>query len=157
ALKNNKALVVYLSMGFGNPYGDDWNADIVFKWVKELDKRGIKILSLSDTIGVSNPTTISYIFKNLIPEFSHLNLGAHLHTQPHNWREKVHAAYESGCRRFDGALKGYGGCPMARDELTGNMPTENMVFYFEEREEDLQLNKDHLLTSMVVAANTFPS
>lgn len=155
--QSKKQLVVYLSMGFGNPYGDDWNAEIVYKWVKRLSEMGVGILSLSDTIGVSNPKTIAYLFSNLIPEFEEVTIGAHLHTQPHNWKEKVHAAYLAGCRRFDGALKGYGGCPMAKDELTGNMATENMIYYFEDAGEKLNLKKEHLLSSMVLASETFPN
>lgn len=153
---SNKELVIYLSMGFGNPYGDDWNVDIVQHWTKRLIDMGIKIVSLSDTIGVSEPKTIAYLYSNLIPQFPDISIGAHLHTQAHNWREKVHAAYQSGCRRFDGALKGYGGCPMAKDELTGNMAMENMVFYFEEHGEELNLNKNQLLNSLVMAAEVFP-
>jgi len=127
---NKKKLVIYISMGFGNPYGDEWNFEIVQKWVDELVKLGIRIFSLSDTIGVSNPETIRYLFSNLIPAYPDIEFGAHLHTQPHNWKEKVEAGFESGCKRFDGALRGYGGCPMAKDELTGNMPTEKLVSYF---------------------------
>jgi hydroxymethylglutaryl-CoA lyase len=129
---NQRKLVVYLSMGFGNPYGDPWNVEIVQGWVDHLAEMGIKIMALSDTIGVSNPENISYLFSNLIPPYPDVEFGAHLHTQPHNWREKIESAYQSGCRRFDAAMKGYGGCPMAKDELTGNMPTENMVSYFDE-------------------------
>ena len=155
-VRSKKELVVYLSMGFGNPYGDDWNVDIVHRWSDRLVAMGIKILSLSDTIGVSKPETINYLYSNLIPEFPNTIIGAHLHTQPHNWREKVHAAYESGCRRFDGALKGFGGCPMAKDDLTGNMAMENMVFYFEEKGEDLGLDKNNLLQSLYLAGEVFP-
>ena len=126
----NKTLVVYISMGFGNPYGDDWNAEIAMHWVNEMDKIGVKILSLSDTIGIANPDSISYMFSNLIPAFKHIEFGAHLHTTPETWEEKVQAAYSSGCNRFDGAIKGFGGCPMAADTLTGNMPTEKMLEYF---------------------------
>jgi hydroxymethylglutaryl-CoA lyase len=129
---NQRKLVVYLSMGFGNPYGDPWNVEIVQGWVDHLAEMGIKIMALSDTIGVSNPENISYLFSNLIPPYPDVEFGAHLHTQPHNWREKIESAYQSGCRRFDAAMKGYGGCPMAKDELTGNMPTEHMVSYFDE-------------------------
>lgn len=131
-LANNRKLVVYLSMGFGNPYGDPWNVEIVQHWVNHLADMHIKIMALSDTIGVSNPENISYLFSNLIPPYPDVEFGAHLHTQPHNWQEKIEAAYTSGCRRFDSAMKGYGGCPMAKDELTGNMPTENMVSYFDQ-------------------------
>lgn len=130
ATKHNKEVVTYLSMGFGNPYGDPWNVDIVSKWVKQLATMGVQILSLSDTVGASTPETISYLFSNLIPEFPNIEFGAHLHTTPTSWREKIEAAYNSGCRRFDGAIQGFGGCPMAKDELTGNMPTEKMFSYF---------------------------
>lgn len=152
----NKKMVVYISMGFGNPYGDEWSAEIVQKWVQRLAELDIKIFSLSDTIGVSNPASISYLFGNLIPKYPDLTFGAHLHTQPHNWKEKVVAAFENGCVRFDGAIKGYGGCPMAKDDLTGNMPTEQMVYYFEE--ENLQTNIDLAAfgKSMLMAADVFP-
>lgn len=139
---SGKELVVYISMGFGNPYNDEWNVAVVQKWVDQLADMGVRILSLSDTIGVANPDTISYLFKNLIPPYPDVEFGAHLHTQPHNWREKVEAAYQNGCRRFDGAIRGYGGCPMAKDDLTGNMPTERMLEYFEEQGEILGLNID---------------
>ncbi len=129
---NNRKLVIYLSMGFGNPYGDPWNVEIVQHWVNFLADMDIKIMALSDTVGVSNPENINYLFANLIPPYPDVEFGAHLHTQPHNWREKIEAAFLSGCRRFDSAMKGYGGCPMAKDELTGNMPTENLFSYFEE-------------------------
>ncbi len=128
--KNNKEVVAYLSMGFGNPYGDPWNVDIVGEWTEKLASMGVKILSLSDTVGSSTPEIISYLFSNLIPKYPHIEFGAHLHTTPTAWFEKVDAAYNSGCRRFDGAIQGFGGCPMAKDELTGNMPTEKMLSYF---------------------------
>ncbi len=155
-LANNKTLVVYISMGFGNPYGDDWNVEIVQGWVDQLVDLGIEILSLSDTIGVSTPQTISYLFGNLVPPYPEVQIGAHLHTQPHNWREKVESAYTNGCRRFDGAIKGFGGCPMAKDDLTGNMATENMIFYFEELGKQLDLNKDAFLNAMMMANDVFP-
>lgn len=129
---NNKKLVIYLSMGFGNPYGDPWNVEIVQQWVNHLAEMEIRIMALSDTIGVSNPENITYLFSNLIPPYPDVEFGAHLHTQPHNWKEKIEAAYKSGCRRFDAAMKGFGGCPMAKDELTGNMPTENLFRFFQE-------------------------
>ena len=130
AEKNNKQVVAYLSMGFGNPYGDPWNVEIVGEWTEKLYKMGVKILSLSDTIGSSTPKIINYLFSNLIPNYPKIEFGAHLHTTPDKWHEKVDAAYKSGCNRFDGAIKGYGGCPMAKDELTGNMPTEKLLSYF---------------------------
>lgn len=133
ANRNNKKVVAYLSMGFGNPYGDPWNVDIVGKWTERLSQMGVKILSLSDTIGSSTPDVIDYLFSSLIPSYPEIEFGAHLHTTPDTWHEKVDAAYKAGCNRFDGAIKGYGGCPMAKDELTGNMPTEKLISYFTEQ------------------------
>ncbi|WP_335966635.1 hydroxymethylglutaryl-CoA lyase [Galbibacter sp. PAP.153] len=129
ATKSGKEVVAYLSMGFGNPYGDPWNVEIVGKWTEKLASMGIKILSLSDTVGSSTPETIHYLFSNLIPRYPKIEFGAHLHTTPQSWHEKVNAAYNAGCRRFDGAIQGFGGCPMAADELTGNMPTEKLLSY----------------------------
>jgi hydroxymethylglutaryl-CoA lyase len=131
--KSNKEVVVYISMGFGNPYGDPWNVDIVGEWTQRLSKMGVKILSLSDTIGSSDEENITYLFSNLIPSYPDIEFGAHLHTTPSTWFEKIDAAYKSGCRRFDGAIQGFGGCPMAKDELTGNMPTEKMLSYFTQK------------------------
>lgn len=131
--KSNKEVVVYISMGFGNPYGDPWNVDIVGEWTERLSKMGVKILSLSDTIGSSDEENITYLFSNLIPSYPDIEFGAHLHTTPSTWFEKIDAAYKSGCRRFDGAIQGFGGCPMAKDELTGNMPTEKMLSYFTQK------------------------
>jgi len=128
--KNDKEVVVYISMGFGNPYGDPWNVDIVGEWTERMSKMGVKILSLSDTVGTSNPENIDYLFSNLIPQYTDIEFGAHLHTTPTTWFEKVDAAYKAGCVRFDGAIQGFGGCPMAKDELTGNMPTEKLLSYF---------------------------
>ncbi|WP_027392277.1 hydroxymethylglutaryl-CoA lyase [Aquimarina latercula] len=128
--KANKQVVAYLSMGFGNPYGDPWNVEIVGDWTEKLSNMGVKILSLSDTVGTSNPEIIEYLYANLIPKYPDIEFGAHLHTTPTTWHEKVDSAYKAGCRRFDGAIQGFGGCPMAKDELTGNMPTERMLSYF---------------------------
>ena len=130
ANKTNKEVVVYISMGFGNPYGDPWNVDIVGEWTEKLANMGVKILSLSDTVGTSNSESINYLFSNLIPKYPNIEFGAHLHTTPTTWFEKVDAAYKAGCLRFDGAIQGFGGCPMAKDELTGNMPTEKLLSYF---------------------------
>jgi hydroxymethylglutaryl-CoA lyase len=126
----NKQVVAYLSMGFGNPYGDPWNTEIVGKWTEKLATMGVKIVSLSDTIGSSTPEMISYLFSNLIPTYPAIEFGAHLHTTPDSWFEKIDAAYKAGCRRFDGAIQGFGGCPMATNHLTGNMPTEKLLSYF---------------------------
>ncbi|WP_046744678.1 hydroxymethylglutaryl-CoA lyase [Kordia zhangzhouensis] len=128
--KTHKEVVAYLSMGFGNPYGDPWNVEIVGEWTEKLSKLGVRILSLSDTVGTSTPEVIDYLYSNLIPKYPTIEFGAHLHTTPSSWHEKIDAAYKAGCRRFDGAIQGFGGCPMAKDELTGNMPTEKMVSYF---------------------------
>ncbi|WP_299257080.1 hydroxymethylglutaryl-CoA lyase [uncultured Aquimarina sp.] len=128
--RSNKEVVAYLSMGFGNPYGDPWDVEIVGDWTERLNTMGVKILSLSDTVGTSNPEIIEYLYANLIPKYPEIEFGAHLHTTPTSWHEKVDAAYKAGCRRFDGAIQGFGGCPMAKDELTGNMPTERMLSYF---------------------------
>lgn len=134
--KTNKEVVAYLSMGFGNPYGDPWNVEIVGEWTEKLSAMGVKILSLSDTIGSSTPEVITYLFSNLIPKYPKIEFGAHLHTTPDKWFEKIDAAYKAGCRRFDGAIQGFGGCPMAKDDLTGNMPTERLLSYFTVQKEN---------------------
>lgn len=131
-VKANKEMVLYISMGFGNPYGDPWNVDIVAKTTEQIAALDIKIIQLSDTIGVATPESIAYLFGNLLPLYPNIEIGAHLHTTPKTWKEKVVTAYENGCRRFDGAIRGFGGCPMAKDDLTGNMPTEHLVYYFDE-------------------------
>ena len=133
SVKTNKKVVVYMSMGFGNPYGDPWNVEIVSEWTAQLSKMGVEILSLSDTVGSSTPKIIDYLFSNLIPLYPTIEFGAHLHTTPTTWFEKVNAAYKAGCNRFDGAIRGYGGCPMAKDTLTGNMPTEKLISYFNQQ------------------------
>ncbi len=131
---SGKELVLYISMGFGNPYNDEYNPQIVEHWVGELAKQNIKTFMLSDTVGVAEPKIISYLFSTLIPSFPDLEIGAHLHTAPHNWKMKVDAAFQNGCSRFDAAIKGYGGCPMAKDDLIGNMATENLVNYFSQEQ-----------------------
>jgi hydroxymethylglutaryl-CoA lyase len=133
--QKNKELVVYISMGFGNPYGDEWNPGIVMQWIEKLSQLGIKVFSLSDTVGVAKTEDIRSLFSTLIPLWLDLEFGAHFHTLPHLWHEKIDAAYLSGCRRFDGALLGYGGCPMAQDDLVGNMPTERLVEFGKEKKE----------------------
>ena len=134
--QNHKEVVAYLSMGFGNPYGDPWNVEIVGEWTHKLSDMGVKILSLSDTVGSSTPEVISYLFSNLIPQYPQMEFGAHLHTTPDKWFEKIDAAYKAGCRRYDGAIQGFGGCPMAKDDLTGNMPTEKLLSYFTTQKEN---------------------
>ena len=155
-IRNKKKLIVYLSMAFGNPYGDEWNIEVVITWTKKLAQMGIKTIALSDTIGVSNPANISYLFSHLIPEFPGVEIGAHLHTTPETWKEKVHAAYTNGCRRFDSAIKGFGGCPMATDKLTGNMPTEKLISYFQEEKIAMDIDEDAFATAFQLAGATFP-
>jgi hydroxymethylglutaryl-CoA lyase len=155
-LRNKKELVVYVSMAFGNPYGDDWSGDVAISWTKRLAKMGIKIIALSDTIGVSNPENITSLFSKLIPEFPGVEIGAHLHTTPDTWEEKVHAAYTSGCRRFDSAIKGYGGCPMATDKLTGNMPTENVLSYLNKNKIASGIDEQAFAEATRMAGLTFP-
>ena len=137
--KSKKEVVAYLSMGFGNPYGDPWDVEIVAKWTEKLSSMGVKIFSLSDTIGSSTPQVIDYLFSNLISHYKNIEFGAHLHSTPDKWHEKVDAAYKAGCNRFDGAIKGYGGCPMAKDGLTGNMPTEKLLSYFTTHKADINI------------------
>lgn len=156
-VRNKKQLVVYISMAFGNPYGDEWSSDVALAWTKRLAKLGIKIIALSDTIGVSNPENISFLFSKLVPEFQGIEIGAHLHTTPGTWEEKIHAAYTSGCRRFDSAIKGYGGCPMATDKLTGNMPTENLLSYFNKKNIPTGIDDKAFSEAMLFAGSTFPA
>lgn len=154
---NNKKLVVYISMAFGNPYGDEWNLEIAAHWSKKLSNDfGIKILALSDTIGVSNKENITSLFKGLISELPDVEFGAHLHSIPSDVMEKVSAAYGAGCRRFDGAIKGFGGCPMAMDELTGNMPTEVMLEYFDNRKIGTNIDVKEFEKAIGMALNLFP-
>ncbi len=156
-MKHNKKMVVYISMAFGNPYGDGWNIDIVIDWTRKLAQMGIEIIALSDTIGVSNPENIGYLFKNIVPEFTNVEIGAHLHTTPTTWKEKVEAAYQNGCRRFDGAIKGFGGCPMAKDDLTGNMATENMIQYFNQNNIKTGIDESQFHQSLINALKVFPN
>lgn len=155
AYKTNKEVVTYISMGFGNPYGDPYNVDIVGEWTEKLARMGVKILSLSDTIGSSTPEIISYLFSNLIPKYPNIEFGAHLHTTPSKWHEKVDAAYKAGCHRFDGAIQGFGGCPMAKDDLTGNMPTEKMLSYFTEQKDNTNTSPMSFESAYNVASQLF--
>lgn len=141
ANNSDKEVVAYLSMGFGNPYGDPWNVEIVGEWTEKLAEMGVTILSLSDTVGTSTPDIIDYLFSNLIPKYPNVEFGAHLHTTPSKWHEKIHAAYTAGCRRFDGAIQGFGGCPMAKDELTGNMPSEKKCCLTSHRLRPIRISK----------------
>ncbi|WBL26456.1 hydroxymethylglutaryl-CoA lyase [Zunongwangia sp. HGR-M22] len=155
AAKSDKEVVAYLSMGFGNPYGDPWNVEIVGEWTERLSNMGVKILSLSDTVGTSTADVISYLFSELIPKFPNIEFGAHLHTTPSTWFEKVDAAFTSGCYRFDGAIQGFGGCPMAKDELTGNMPTEKMVSYFNTKKQSSNIRMGSFEASFNKATEIF--
>ena len=132
-VNHNKELVVYLSMCFGNPYGDPWSLEIVEEWVSKLVDRGVKVISLSDTIGSADIDSIGKLFQTLSNKYKDIEFGVHLHTNPRSWYNKVESAYEAGCRRFDGAIKGFGGCPMASDKLVGNMPTEKLISFITEK------------------------
>ena len=156
ALKHKKQLVVYLSMGFGNPYGEHWDAELVIKWCERLYKDlGITIQALSDTIGCATTDSVDYLFKELIPAFPRVEFGAHMHTLRENAESMIQAAYNAGCRRFDGAIKGYGGCPMAKDDLTGNMPTEIMLHWFEKQGIVLPIDKNAFMNAMNESNNVF--
>ena len=154
-VKHHKSLVVYMSMAFGNPYEEHWHEDIVAKWGEKLSYLGVKTIALSDTIGVSNPNNIKPLFSLLIKEYPQIEWGAHLHTHLESWREKVEAAYNSGCRRFDGAIKGYGGCPMAKDDLVGNMPTEKLLSFTQEKKIETAINTLAFESAYNKAIDTF--
>lgn len=153
-LSRNKELVIYISMGFGNPYGEKWSPEIVIHWSKKIAGLGVKTIALSDTVGVSNPDNISLLFSALIPEVKEAMFGAHLHSHPDTWKEKIEAAYRSGCVRFDSAMKGIGGCPMAKDELVGNLATENLVSFFGGTE-NCGLSQKAFDESMLIASGIF--
>jgi hydroxymethylglutaryl-CoA lyase len=154
-IKTGKELVVYISMGFGNPYGDPYDEEIVFEWVNKLVGMDIGIISLADTVGVAAPEQVYDMTSYLIESLPGTEIGVHLHSTADNWKEKLEAAVKAGCKRFDGALKGIGGCPMADDELVGNMNTEWMINYFEEHRMSPQLNKEALEESLRIASEIF--
>ena len=154
-VKNRKELVVYISMGFGNPYGDVYNEEIVFDWVNKLVDMDIKIISLADTVGLASKEQVYSITKYLIDSLPETEIGVHLHSTPTNWKEKIDAALQAGCKRFDGALKGIGGCPMADDELVGNMDTELMIPYFQEKNLLNNLNLNALAECSKLASGIF--
>jgi hydroxymethylglutaryl-CoA lyase len=153
--QNNKQLLVYLSMAFGNPYGDEWNADIVAHWAGQMVNEGINIISLADTTGVSTPQKINEIYPALCSKFPETEFGVHLHSTPDTSFEKIQAAYQSGCERFDSALKGFGGCPMAADDLTGNIATEHVMTYLQQQGIELNLNMDKWDEAMAYSGNVF--
>lgn len=152
---SNKEAVIYLSMGFGNPYGDPWSNEIVEHWAGELAARGVKILSLADTTGISSPETISYLFPHLVSRFPEIEFGVHLHSMPSSWNEKIDAAWKSGCKRFDSALRGYGGCPMATNDLTGNIATENLISFLEGKGEAPGLNMEKFQEALLYSSRIF--
>lgn len=154
-VQHGKELVIYISMGFGNPYGDEYNADIAIKWVRQLSQLGIRTIAMADTVGMADPKNITYIFDRLIPEFKDVNLGAHFHSAPGKWEEKIQAAYNSGCLRFDSAMRGIGGCPMAEDELVGNIATENIVAWCERKNIPLNIDKAAFGNAMRIAGEIF--
>ena len=154
-ITKNKQLVSYISMGFGNPYGDPYDAGVVAQFTEILVSIGIKIVSLADTIGVSDPGSITYIYSNLVTAYPQVEFGAHLHSNPSTAVEKIEAAYEAGCRRFDGAIKGYGGCPMADDKLVGNIATERMLSYFERKNLELGINRPEFDLALSASSSIF--
>jgi len=154
-IKNKKTLVVYLSMAFGNPYGDEYNQEQLLFWTDVMAKKAIEIVSLADTVGVCTPEQIEFALQTLIPKYPSINFGVHLHATPTHWKPKLEAALVSNCTRFDGALKGIGGCPMAQDDLVGNMDTEKMIAYFEEQKILNNLNKEALAKALLLANEIF--
>ena len=155
-VRNRKELVIYISMAFGNPYGDAWNSDVAIQWTSKLSQLGIKIIALADTVGVGTPDSISSLFSKLIPRFTGVEFGAHLHSTVETRHEKIKAAYAAGCKRFDVAIHGFGGCPMANDDLVGNLSTESLLAFLEEEKQVLQLDKTFLLESYQLANTVFP-
>lgn len=154
-VKHNKQLVIYISMGFGNPYGDEYSPEIAIKWVEKLATLGIHTFALSDTVGVSNPDNISYLFSSLVKAFPHLEFGAHFHSTKETAFEKISSAYENQCLRFDSALNGIGGCPMAQNDLVGNLATEQLIQFFEEKKISLGLNAQALSEAMAMTSSIF--
>ncbi|WP_422353859.1 hydroxymethylglutaryl-CoA lyase [Roseivirga pacifica] len=155
-VKQNKTLVTYISMGFGNPYNEPFNEEIVAEFVQKLDQLGVSIVSLSDTIGVAEPQLIKEIFGTSIIAYPTIEFGAHFHSTPQTAVDKISAAYEAGCRRFDSAIKGFGGCPMAKDDLTGNIATEQMIAYFNKQQIETGLNQDEFARAMEMSLDVFP-
>jgi len=154
-IENRKQLVIYISMGFGNPYGDPYDKNIVLQWIRKLFDMGIRVISLADTVGMADPDNIIYLFSHLIPAFPAIEFGAHFHSAPGNWEEKIAAAYDHGCCRFDTAIRGIGGCPMAKDELVGNIATENLLYFFEKRHVPVSIDKKAFEYAQQLAAEIF--
>jgi hydroxymethylglutaryl-CoA lyase len=156
-LKSNKKLVTYISMGFGNPYGDPYDVSLVGKFVDVLNTLGADVVSLADTIGMSNPENIRYLFSNLTKEFPKIELGAHLHSNPATAMEKIEAAFNAGCTRFDSAIRGYGGCPMADDDLVGNIATETLISFLDSKTVSLSLDREAFIAAQAFADSIFPA
>lgn len=154
-ITRGKELVVYISMAFGNPYGDDYSAEVAIKWFGQLRSLGIKTIAMADTVGVADTATIQYIYSKLIPEFPDVQIGAHFHSTVQSWKEKIETAYENGCTRFDSSLKGIGGCPMAEDKLVGNIATENIIRWADEQNFLLQLDREALNKALLMANEVF--
>lgn len=153
--RHNKTLVVYLSMAFGNPYGDPWSPEVVMHWMDKLIGLEVKVISLADTIGIADAPLVRHLLQQVMPAANGVEVGLHLHTHPQNWREKMEAAWACGCRRYDGALRGLGGCPMAADQLVGNMPTENLISFFAEQGINSSINPEKLQQCLSLAAAVF--
>lgn len=154
-VQHGKQLVIYISMGFGNPYGDPYNAEVAINWVRRLSQLGIKTIAMSDTVGVAQPDNIAYIFKELVPEFKDIEIGAHFHSTPDKWEEKIQTAYDNGCLRLDSAMNGIGGCPMAEDDLVGNIATENVVSWCDRNNISLSIDREAFAAAKRMAANVF--
>jgi len=154
--KAGKELLIYFSMGFGNPYGDPWNKDVLYEWSEKMRAIGIRNISIADTVGVAKPALIKELFNGLIPSFEDILFGAHFHSHPASWEEKVAAAYDSGCRSFDSAIRGFGGCPMAEDHLVGNIATENLIHYLDSKKVPLGLNREALQIALLKSSEVFP-
>lgn len=154
-VNNNKKLVIYISMGFGNPYGDEYSTDVAIQWFKRLNDMGIDIIAMSDTVGIAKPDTIEYIYKHLIPEFPGVDIGAHFHSTAETFEEKLNAAFNNGCRRYDSSIKGIGGCPMAEDDLVGNIATEHLMLWAKKNNIALSINQDEFAKSMIMANEVF--
>jgi hydroxymethylglutaryl-CoA lyase len=154
-IKKNKTLVIYLSMGFGNPYGDLWTTDLVLKWTQKLTKEGVQLIELADTIGMATAAQITELYPLLADSFPETEFGVHLHSRPDTWHEKIDAAFKSGCQRFDSTIKGFGGCPLAKDDLTGNIATENILGYLKDQKIQLDLDMDKFAEAMVYSGRIF--
>lgn len=154
-IRKNKKLLLYISMGFGNPYGDEYSVDLMFRWFKKLAGLGVEIISLADTVGVAHPETIKTAFSNLIPEFPKIEIGAHFHSTPDKWTEKIKSAYENGCTHFDSSIKGIGGCPMAEDELVGNIATENVIWWMTDKKIPININIREFMNAKNMAIQIF--